>query len=518
MPIKAQLVVSPKTSSTEYLLLQEVSNKLDIPINDIAMIIKEKESLDARQLHVKVNLSVLVIMKDEEIPSIPDYDRFLLQNVDKSDEVLIIGSGPAGLFSALQLIELGKKPIIIERGKAIEDRKIDVAQLNTQGILNSDSNWCYGEGGAGTFTDGKLLTRSNKRGNINKVINTFIEFGAEPEIKYSSHPHIGTDKLPEIIKGIRNRIIECGGEIKFNSKLTDIIIKAGEISSIEINNSETIKCNKLILSCGHSARDIYEILNKREVFLEPKSFAIGVRIEHPQQIINEMQYHTKAMTPYLPTAEYSFAEQVEGRGAYSFCMCPGGVVVPAATSEGELVVNGMSNSKRTGQLANSGFVVEVRVEDIPGFESNVFAGIEYQRNIEKQCFIAGGSDYKAPAQRMLDFIKGKNSSELPDSSYYRGITSMNLNHLLPKNISQRLAAAFSKIKSKKKAFLTNSAVLIAPETRTSSPLFIKRDKETLESVNVKGLYPCGEGSGYSGGISSAAIDGMNCAGHLCNNH
>ena len=514
MSHKLQLFVSPKTASNENLLLFEVSNKLNIPINDIAMVIKEKQSLDARQLHVKVNLTVMVVMKDEPIPVIEDADRFLLQNVEKSDEVHIVGSGPAGLFAALQLIELGKKPIIIERGKKIEDRKVDVAELNSKGILNKDSNWCYGEGGAGTFTDGKLYTRSTKRGNINKIINTLIEYGADPEIKYSSHPHIGTDKLPEIIKKIRDAIIDCGGIFRFDCKMTDIFIEFDAITGIELNNSEKIKCKQLILASGHSARDIYDILYHRNVMLEQKSFAIGVRIEHPQTLINEMQYHTKAMTPYLPPAEYSFAEQVDGRGAYSFCMCPGGIIVPASTSEGELVVNGMSNSKRTGQLANSGFVIEIKVEDIPGYEKDIMAGVNYQRKIEQECFIAGGGEFKAPAQRMLDFIKGKQSADLPETSYYRGLESIKLNNLLPKDLWRRLTGAFNQVKSKKKEYYTNSAVLIAPETRTSSPLFIKRDKDSLESVNVKGLYPCGEGSGYSGGISSAAIDGINCVRKL----
>lgn len=509
MPQIVQIVLSPDIIGDYDLLKKRIAKEINIPFDDIRHIIKRKQSLDARQRNIKVNLSCGVYFHNENI-EIANEDKFIPQFVGNSEEIYIIGSGPAGLFAALRLIEKGYKPVIIERGKLIEERKQDVAALNSKGILNENSNWCFGEGGAGTFTDGKLYTRSSKRGNIKKVINTLIQFGASDEISYSAHPHIGTDKLPIIIKNIRESIIECGGVFRFNSKLTDITTEFGELNSIEINNSENIKCRKVILATGHSAGDIYQLLNRRNIYIEPKPFAIGCRIEHPQSIINEMQYKSNAKNKLLPPAEYSITKQVNGRGVYSFCMCPGGIIVPAGTNYGELVVNGMSNSKRNGELANSGFVVELRLSDFHK-EGDIFSGLEIRQKIETKSFAAGGGGLVAPAQRLTDFINSKTSRVLPKTSYYRGISSINLRELFPKFLTESLVGAFIELKNSKKEFITEEAVLIAPETRTSSPLLIKRDPESYQSVNTIGLYPCGEGAGYAGGITSAALDGINIA-------
>jgi len=504
-----QIVISPESIDDYDYLKKRISKEINIPSNDIRQIIKRKQSLDARQRNIKVNLSCEVFFNDENI-EIADEDKFIPQFIGNAEEIFIIGSGPAGLFAALRLIEKGYKPIIIERGKFLEERKKDVAALNSKGILNNNSNWCFGEGGAGTFTDGKLYTRSSKRGNIKKVINTLIQFGASEEIAYSAHPHIGTDKLPLIIKNIRESIIECGGIFRFTSKLTDIFTEFDELIAIEINNSEKIKCRKMILATGHSASDIYQILNKRNIYIEPKPFAIGCRIEHPQSIINEMQYKSNAKNKYLPPAEYSITKQVNGRGVYSFCMCPGGIIVPAGTNDGELVVNGMSNSKRNGELANSGFVVELRLSDFQK-EGVIFSGLDFRKEIETKSFEAGGGDFVAPAQRLTDFINSKTSKTLPHTSYYRGISSINLRELFPKFITDSLVGAFTELKHSKREYITEEAVLIAPESRTSSPLLIKRDSNSFQSVSTIGIYPCGEGAGYAGGITSAALDGINIA-------
>lgn len=509
MPQKIQIQLSPREAELDHVIAVHAARALAISPNDISKCIVERRSIDARGKNIKILLSLCVVAHGEQYNEIPDEDRFMLRDVRNAEEVHIVGSGPAGLFAALSLIENGMKPVILERGLPVESRKKDVAALNTSGLLAEDSNWCFGEGGAGTFTDGKLYTRSTKRGNVKKIINTFVEFGADKEIRELAHPHIGTDKLPAIVTNIRQAIIDHGGEFRFSTKVKDIEVAAGAIVSIRTEDGFRIPLSKLILACGHSARDMYAILQRREIALAAKPFAIGVRVEHPQGIIDSMQYRSTGRGEYLPPAEYSFAEQVDGRGVYSFCMCPGGVIVPAATSQGELVVNGMSNSKRNLTLANAGLVCEIRLDDIRGAESNPLAGIEFQRQIEQACFEAGGGNFRAPAQRLADFVNKNQSQSLGNSSYNPGLVSCKVGELLPKAVAVRLADALKAIGKKKKEFFTNDALIIAPETRTSSPVFICRDSATLQSTNCQGLYPCGEGAGYAGGIVSAAIDGAN---------
>lgn len=507
MPQKIQIQLSPRDAELDHVISVHAARALAISPNDIAKCIVERRSIDARGKNIKILLSLCVVAHGEQYNEMPDEDRFLLKDVRNAEEVHIVGSGPAGLFAALSLIENGLKPVILERGLPVESRRKDVAALNTSGLLAEDSNWCFGEGGAGTFTDGKLYTRSTKRGNVKKIINTFVEFGADKMIRELARPHIGTDILPTIVKNIRQAIIDCGGEFRFSTKVKDIETLRGSIVSVRTEDGFRIPLSRLVLACGHSARDMYDILHRREIALAAKAFAIGVRMEHPQSIIDNMQYRTNGRGEYLPPAEYSFTEQVDGRGVYSFCMCPGGVIVPAATSQGELVVNGMSNSKRNLPLANAGLVCEIRLEDIPGADTNPLAGLEFQRQIEQACFEAGGGNFRAPAQRLADFTSKKLSQSLRESSYNPGLTSCNLSNLLPKSVAARLAGALKAIGNKKKEFFTNEALIVAPETRTSSPVFVCRDAESMQSTNCLGLYPCGEGAGYAGGIVSAAIDG-----------
>ena len=432
------------------------------------------------------------------------------QDVHASEPVIVVGAGPAGMFASLKLLQRGFKPIILERGKDVERRKVDMAKLSTDGVLDPDSNYCYGEGGAGAFSDGKLFTRSSKRGDIREVLHQLVAFGASEEILIDAHPHIGTDRLPEIVKNIRQCIIEHGGEYHFDSRVTDIE------PGFTVSCGDTFyKASKVILASGHSARDIYEIFQRKGWAIEAKGFALGVRVEHPQWMINQIRYHGKYQ-PFMPTAEYSFVQQVEGRGVFSFCMCPGGILVPSSTEEGTVVLNGMSNAARNSKWANSGVVVQIEPGDQPAEYTGPFALMDFQRDIERKMYEyasthGGKHPFTAPAQRMKDFCRGIVSKDLPKTSYHPGALSSPLHELLPEHVSMRLRRAFPQVDRQMHGYYTNDALLLGTESRTSSPVRLPRDPETLEHVDVPGLYPCGEGAGYAGGIVSSALDGINCA-------
>ena len=508
-----QIQVSPEQAQKKVLLKKKVSNDFNISKEDIKHIEIIKRSIDARQRKIKINLK-LDIYINQNFSEVKDTKNY--KKVKANKEVVIIGAGPAGLFAALQLIENGIKPIIIERGKKVRNRRRDLALLTKNHIVNKDSNYCFGEGGAWTFSDGKLYTRSKKRGNVNKILDILVDHGATKEIKIEAHPHIGTNKLPKIIENIRNTIIDSGGEIHFNSRLTDIILKQNQVNGIKINDSLIIDCKKLILATGHSARDIFELLENKGISMEGKSFALGVRVEHTQELIDQIQYKCTSRGEYLPPAPYSIARQINGRGIYSFCMCPGGIIAPCATSQNEVVTNGWSPSKRDYPSSNSGIVVELKLEDFKNYSSSgVFAGLEFQKNIEKKAWQMGGKTQKVPAQRLVDFVNGKMSKDVPQTSYLPGVESANLKELFPDFIFKNLQKGFLEFGKHMKGYFTNEAVVHAPESRTSSPIRIPRNPTTLEHIKVKGLYPCGEGAGYAGGIISAAIDGQKCA-NSCN--
>lgn len=469
-----------------------------------------KRSIDARQKTIKLNIQVELWLVNE--PREDVIKRFTLKDVSTSKkQIAIIGAGPAGLYAALRAIEVGLKPIIFERGKDVKARRRDLAAINKEHIVNPESNYCFGEGGAGTYSDGKLYTRSKKRGNVLKAIEWFVHFGADEDILVDAHPHIGTNKLPKIITTMREAIIEAGGEVHFNTKLTDLKIENKTITAIQVNESEWKPFNDLVLATGHSARDIFYLLHSKGIRIEAKPFAIGVRVEHQQQLIDAIQYHGDYDNPYLPPASYSLVDQIDGLGVYSFCMCPGGIIAPCATAQDEVVTNGWSPSKRNNPYANSGVVVSVEPKDLPNFsEGNPFVCLDFQKQVEKSCWEAAGKTQKVPAQRMIDFVEGKVSIDFPKTSYQPGIVSVDLNTILPPLISERLQKAFVSFGKKMKGYYTNQAVLHAPESRTSSPILIPRDSKTFEHITIKGLYPCGEGAGYAGGIISAAIDGINC--------
>ena len=508
-----QIRVDPEIAEKKHLLINKISNDFNIQKNTVSHIEIVKKSIDARQKKILINLKIDVYINEKFIPKkiLSNY-----QNVENSREVLIIGAGPAGLFAALKLIENGIKPIIIERGKKVRNRRRDLAKLTKEHIVNPDSNYCFGEGGAGTFSDGKLYTRSKKRGDVDNILNILVEHGATPQIKIDAHPHIGTNKLPKIIENIRERIIEYGGEILFNSRLVDIKIQNNRVSSVTLMDKTEINCSKIILATGHSARDIFELLKNKGVFLEKKSFALGVRVEHSQDLIDQIQYKCNSRGEYLPPAPYSISKQINGRGVYSFCMCPGGIIAPCATSQNEVVTNGWSPSKRDYPSSNSGIVVELKNNDFNEFyKHNVFAGLEFQKNIEKSAWEMAGKTQKVPAQRLVDFINGKTSIDIPKTSYLPGTVSSNLKDLFPKYIYKNLRQGFIEFGKQMNGYLTNEAIVHAPESRTSSPVRIPRNPQTLEHIKIKGLYPCGEGAGYAGGIISAAIDGQKCAEMCC---
>lgn len=493
--------------TNEAMLRQAISKASGIPLDELTGFQELRRSIDSRNRKIKVNLRVRVFEKDETVSKThPKFEVREFQDVSRSEHVVIVGSGPAGMFAALRLIEKGVKPIIIERGKDVKSRRRDLAAINKEHIVNPESNYCFGEGGAGTYSDGKLYTRSTKRGNVNGILSTFIQFGADADILVNNHPHIGTDKLPKIIATIREKIIECGGEVRFNSKLTDIHLDGDQISGIQINDDERLETKKLILATGHSARDIYELLHAKNIPLEAMQFAMGVRVEHPQEMINSLQYHG-VKCDALPPASYSLVHQVAGRGVYSFCMCPGGIIAPCATSPGEIVTNGWSPSKRNNPFANSGIVVPVEPEDYKEFAAfGVLAGMKYQESVEQLCCKVAGGTQLAPAQRLADLVSNKLSADLPKNSYTPGTVSSQLSEILPAAIQERLLVGFKEFGTKMKGYLTNEAIVVAVESRTSSPVRIPRDEQG-EHPEIKGLFPCGEGAGFAGGIVSAAIDG-----------
>ena len=508
MSTLVQISVLPSQQEDTSFILELALQKAKLYGIDIKDWRIRKRSIDARRVPIKINLQVEFWLKNEQKETIP---AFIAQEVSSKKEIAIIGAGPAGLYAALRAIEAGLKPIVFERGKDVRARRRDLAIINKEQTVNPESNYCFGEGGAGTYSDGKLYTRSKKRGNVLKAIAWFVHFGADPDILVDAHPHIGTNKLPKIITAMREAIIAAGGQVHFNAKMTDIIVKDKAISGIQINENDTHYFSELILATGHSARDIFYLLHKKNITIEAKPFALGVRVEHRQELIDTIQYHGDGSNPYLPPASYALVEQVDGLGVYSFCMCPGGIIAPCATSQQEVVTNGWSPSKRNNPYANSGIVVSVSPKDLPNYTpGNPFVCLEFQQEVEKTCWEAAGKTQRVPAQRMVDFVEGVLSKDFPKTSYQPGIVSLDLNTVLPKLITRRLQKAFVAFGKKMSGYYTNQAVLHAPESRTSSPVLIPRSKETLEHIEIKGLYPCGEGAGYAGGIISAAIDGINC--------
>lgn len=504
------LLVLPEEATQEALILKYIAVNIGVKASRINGFRIERQSIDARSRVVKIQLQVSVFIDEpvtENLPFEPE-----LKNVSNKSSVIIIGAGPAGLFAALRLISLGYKPIVLERGKDVRSRRRDLAAMNKDGIVNPESNYCFGEGGAGTYSDGKLYTRATKRGDVKRILQLFVHFGAEKNILVEAHPHIGTNKLPQIITAMREQIIACGGEVLFETKMTDILVENNAVKSIVTQDGTKIECTKLILATGHSARDIFELLERKNILIEAKPFALGVRIEHPQALIDSIQYSCTVRDEHLPPASYSLVNQENGRGVFSFCMCPGGIIAPASTAPGEVVVNGWSPSKRNNPYANSGTVVAVDERDFAkyGFTGNL-AGMQFQQMVEQNCFNAGGGNLVAPAQRMVDFVNGKSSSTLPDCSYIPGLNSVQMRDILPKEVSDALRKGVQSFGKKMKGYYTNDAVLVATESRTSSPVRIPRDKATLEHPQIKGLYPCAEGAGYAGGIVSAAIDGERCA-------
>ncbi|MCO5231464.1 MAG: NAD(P)/FAD-dependent oxidoreductase [Chitinophagales bacterium] len=516
MPRTIQLQTLPEEAQNDDLLKIKVSQFAGIRLEDISYIHIVKRSIDARQRIVKINLIVDVYLSDEKyVPQkfhLPQYD-----SVENATPLIIVGAGPAGLFAAVKAIEMGRKPIIIERGKDVRARRIDLRALNIHHEVNEDSNYCFGEGGAGTYSDGKLYTRSTKRGDVLNVLQWLVALGADSKILVDAHPHIGTNKLPQIIINIRNFILECGGEILFNSRVVDFKIQSSSIRGVVLQNGDIISANQVILATGHSARDIYQLLFNKNILIEPKPFALGLRVEHSQNLIDQIQYkNPKGRGEYLPPASYSIVKQQDGRGVYSFCMCPGGIIAPCATSPEEVVTNGWSPSKRDQATSNSGIVVELKLEDFEPYKKyGPLAGMEYQKSIEQLAWKMAGETQRVPAQRLVDFVEGKVSKDIPKTSYIPGTTSIQLSEVLPKNISQALQRGFQQFGIALLGYLSNEAVLHAVESRTSSPVRIPRNKETFEHPQIKGLYPCAEGAGYAGGIVSAAIDGIKCTEKAC---
>ncbi|TGK01834.1 FAD-binding protein [Leptospira langatensis] len=505
-----ELRLLPEIAEQPDQLRNYISKSKKIPDEEIRYVEVVNHSIDARQRTVIVNLRVRVYLgedfREKEI-RLPDFP-----NVRNSKEVLVIGAGPAGLFAALELIQLGLRPIIIERGKDVKTRPKDLQQINAHHLVNEDSNYCFGEGGAGTYSDGKLYTRSKKRGNVRRILELLVGFGANKNILIEAHPHIGTNKLPGIVRNIREAILSCGGEVHFNQRVEDLILEGDRVRGVITKNGDRFLADQVILATGHSARDIFELLHRKGIEIDLKPLAVGVRVEHQQSLIDSIQYSCEVRNPFLPPSPYSVVRQVNGRGVYSFCMCPGGVIAACATKPGEVVTNGWSSSRRARPTANSGIVVELRPEDFRPFAKHgPLAAMEFQKAIERKAWEAGGKRQTAPAQRLEDFVNGKISSDLPKTSYPPGIVSVDLGSVLPDFIHKSLQVGFKEFNTSMKGYLTNEAVVHAPETRTSSSVSIPRDPKTLEHIRIKGLFPCGEGAGYAGGIVSAAMDGINCA-------
>ena len=517
-----QTRVLPHEAVNEQALKRYVADNKGWDIRTINAVRVLRRSIDARQRTIYVNLTLRVFVNEQ--PTMEEFVRREYGNVEGKKPVIVVGAGPAGLFAALKLIENGLRPIVVERGRDVRTRKIDLANISRTHTVNPESNYCFGEGGAGAYSDGKLYTRSKKRGSIEGVLNIFCQHGASPTILADAHPHIGTDKLPRVIENIRNRIIDCGGEVRFETRMEELLLQGGKVRGVRTDKGE-ILADAVILATGHSAKDVYRRLYAGGVTLESKGFAVGVRLEHPSALIDAIQYHNpKGRGKYLPAAEYSFTTQVDGRGVYSFCMCPGGVVIPSASTEKELLVNGMSPSHRGGAWSNSGMVVQVNPEDVllpemqievdgiePVADDSPLRVMNFQERLERLCWTMGNYRQTAPAQRMADFVNRKLSYDLPRSSYAPGLISSPMHFWLPKFVSSRLQRGFEQFGRVSRGFLTNEAVMIGVETRTSSPVRIVRDGETLQHVTVEGLFPCGEGAGYAGGIVSAAVDGERCA-------
>lgn len=537
-----QLRILPEQAASKQSLKQYISREKGLDIRTIHAVRVLKKSIDARQRTIFVNVKAQVFINEE--PAEKEFIETEYRNVEGRPQVIVVGAGPGGLFAALRLIERGLRPIVVERGKNVRDRKLDLARISRDHKVDAESNYSFGEGGAGAYSDGKLYTRSKKRGSVEKILNVFCQHGASTAILSDAHPHIGTDKLPRVIENMRNTILNCGGEVHFQTRMDRLIIENNRVVGIETNNGKTFR-GPVILATGHSARDVYRWLYRNGVQIEAKGLAVGVRLEHPSQLIDQIQYHNKnGRGKYLPAAEYSFVQQVGGRGVYSFCMCPGGFVVPAASGPHQLVVNGMSPSNRGGRWSNSGMVVEIRPEDLLHPDLQVQAGeliegsaeaetealiaesqshsdsagqphvlsmMRFQEKLEQLCWQQGNMRQTAPAQRMMDFTRKKLSYDLPETSYSPGLVSSPLHFWMPKFVGERLSQGFQLFGKSSRGFLTNEAVMIAVETRTSAPVRIVRDAETLQHVTVEGLFPCGEGAGYAGGIVSAGIDGERCA-------
>ena len=516
-----QLQLSPEQASNSTSIITTIAASENIEDKSISGFTILKQSIDARSRQTKINLKVLAYINEPaQTRQQPMFEFKDVTNVSR--KVIIVGAGPAGLFAALQLIELGVQPILLERGKDVKSRRRDLAAMNKEGIVNPESNYCFGEGGAGTYSDGKLYTRSSKRGDIDRILHLFVRFGADEKILYEAHPHIGTNKLPKIITAMREQIIACGGQVLFNQKVIDFKIYNDTIAGVVTENGSIHNAEAIILATGHSARDIFHLLYKKNILIEAKPFALGVRAEHPQSLIDKVQYKCDSRGQYLPAASYSLVQQINNIGVFSFCMCPGGIIAPAATNQNEIVVNGWSPSKRNNPYANSGIVVQVRLEDIVRDKklnaTDPLSMLRFQQEVESASFHAGGGGLKAPAQRMVDFCTNKFSSSLPNCSYLPGITSADIKTVLPPFIHRALQKAFVEFGKKMRGYYTNEAVLVATESRTSSPVRIPRNANTLQHPQINNLYPCAEGAGYAGGIVSAAMDGERVARMVASHH